>query len=199
MDTEINTDLVVRLKKDDISALGELYELLSKKIYNRCLFILKDQGLAEDATQEIFLKAFARVKTLKEDSKIEPWLNRMAYNHCIDKIRKIKKEKTVENQIETETELVDFLSELDEVNESEYYRKQLKAQIDLLSESERLILILYYWEGLQVSAIAEQLNLGESSVKMKLSRSRSKLKDQLAKKGVNHALEIGLLIILNLK
>jgi RNA polymerase sigma-70 factor (ECF subfamily) len=196
--TEIDDKLIVRLKQDDLSALGELYELLSKKIYNRCFFILKDQGLAEDATQEIFLKAFNQVKSLKENSKIEGWLNRMAYNYCIDQIRKNKKEKTENAQVESNQELVDFVEELDQITESEEYQAELKKELDKLSESERLIIMLYYWEGLQVSEISEQLNLGESAVKMKLSRTRTKLKDRLTEKGVTHSLEVSILIILNL-
>lgn len=196
--TAIDTDLVERLKRDDLTALGELYELLSKKIYNRCFFILKNQDLAEDATQEIFLKAFSRVSTLKEDSKIEPWLNRMAYNYCIDKIREIKRDREAQNHIETNDELSDFISELEEISESKRFISELKVEIEFLSESERLILMLYHWEGYHVSEIAEQLGLGESAVKMKLSRTRTKLKERLAAKGVNHALEVSILFILNL-
>ena len=198
MQTPIDPELVQRLKCDDLSALGELYELLSKKIYNRCFFILKDQDLAEDATQDVFLKAFSRVKTLKDDAKIEPWLNRMAYNYCIDKIREIKREREEVNQVESREQLTDFIDELEEISESQRFVAELKAEIELLSESERLIIMLYYWEGLQVSEIAAQLELGESAVKMKLSRTRTKLKDRLSKKGVNHTIEVGIFLMLNL-
>lgn len=190
--------LVERLKREDVSALGELYEILSKKIYNRCCFILKNQELAEDATQEVFLKAFNQIKSLKEDLKIESWINRMAYNHCIDVIRKNQKDNEVSTQLENHSELVDFVRELEEISESEKFKKELYNELDQLSESERLAIMLFYWEGFSISEISDHLDLGESAVKMKLSRTRIKLKERLIDKGVNHSLEISILLLLNL-
>lgn len=198
METKITSQLVERLKSEDISALGELYEILSKKIYNRCFFILKDQDLAEDATQEVFLKAFSQIKSLKQDLKIGGWLNRMAYNYCIDLIRKNQKEIDKTNQVLDRDELTSFIEEIDEINNSEHYKAILKQELAQLSESERLVIILYYWEGNSISEIAAQMALGESAVKMKLSRTRSKLKERMEGHGMDHAVQLSVLLLLNL-
>lgn len=190
--------LVERLKKEDVSALGELYELFSIKVYNRCFFILKNKELAEDATQEVFLKAFHNVKSLRDPNSIGGWINRMAYNFCIDFIRRERKSKQADSNIENLAELSDFLTEMDKIKEEKDIQKSVLEEIEFLSETERLIIILHYWEGTSVAEIAKQLDMGDSAVKMKLVRTRTKLKDRLKEKGINHSLEISILLILEL-
>ena len=188
--------LVERLKQENVAALGELYELYAKKIYNRCYFILKNKALAEDATQEVFLKAFQNIKSLKDPNSLGGWINRMAYNFCIDFIRKEKKNKQAESNIENFEQLTDFLTEMDTINQEKEIQKAVLAEIQLLTETERLVILLHYWEGTSVAEIAQQLNMGDSAVKMKLVRTRTKLKDRLKEKGINHSLEVSILMIL---
>lgn len=190
--------LVERLKQENVAALGELYELYAKKIYNRCYFILKNKALAEDATQEVFLKAFQNIKSLKDPNSLGGWINRMAYNFCIDFIRKEKKNKQAESNIENFEQLTDFLTEMDTINQEKEIQKAVLAEIQLLTETERLVILLHYWEGTSVAEIAQQLNMGDSAVKMKLVRTRTKLKDRLKEKGINHSLEVSILMMLQL-
>lgn len=195
----IPDDLVTRLANDDLGALGELFEILNKKVYNRCFFMLKSKELAEDATQEIFLKAFKRIKSLKKKENLEAWINRMTYNHCIDYFR--KKNKLKESQlVESHHEQNDgnFIDELDRINESDALKTAVKKEIENLKEVDRLVLLLHYWEGKSINEISEELGLGASSVKMKLSRTRSKLKGALEQQGFRHSLEIVIVVLLNL-
>ncbi|WP_027419842.1 RNA polymerase sigma factor [Crocinitomix catalasitica] len=198
MATLISDELISRLRNDDINALGELYNLLSKKIYNRCLFILKDQNLAEDATQELFLKAFRHIGSLKDDKKIEGWLNRMAYNYCMDYFRKEKKTKDQLDVLVNEEEPLSIIDNIEFLENSKVKKDKLVAEIEALNETDRMILVMYYWEGMLVSEIAEMMDLGISAVKMKLSRTRSKLKENLEKEGISSAVELTVLVILNL-
>ena len=61
---------------------------------------------------------------------------------------------------------------------------------------ERLILVMHYWEGYTVQEIAENLDLGLSAVKMKLVRSRDKMKQSLLDKGYSHGIELTIFLIL---
>jgi RNA polymerase sigma-70 factor (ECF subfamily) len=190
--------IVERLKNDDIHALGELYDLLSKKVYNRCLFILKDQMAAEDATHDIFLKGFQRVKTLTDASKIEGWLNTMAYNHCMDILRKKQKLKvSVINEESTEIDS-ELLFDLEKYSEDEAIQLKLKELISELKEVDRLVLLLFYWEGKTVREISDDLGLSQSAVKMKLVRVRDSLKVNLNNSSVKHMLEILIFAMLSL-
>ena len=190
--------LVQRLKNEDLTALGQVYELLNKKVFNRCLFLLKDRSLAEDATQDIFLKMFTRIRSLESASKLEGWLNQMTYNHCMDYFR--KKKKLSEISITENLHAFDdsFLSEVDEVAESEEKRALLLAEISKLKEMDRMILLMHYWEGYSIKEISEQLEIGESALKMRLMRTRNKIKESFEKKGIHYSLEMIILLILNL-
>jgi RNA polymerase sigma factor (sigma-70 family) len=198
MSVVVDKEIIERLKRDDLNALGELYNLLSKKIYNRCLFILKDKVLAEDATQDLFLKAFQQIGSLKEEGKIEPWLNRMAYNYCMDYFRKKKKFKEQLTPETEGTEEFDLLERIEEIEQSAETKEKLKAEINNLNETERMVLILYYWEGMSIQEISTFMDLGISAVKMKLSRTRSKLRDNLGQEGFTSIMEVSVLILLNL-
>ena len=196
MEIEIPENLVVRLKNEDISALGELYDILGKKIYNRCSFILKDDALAADALQDIFMKAFSRIQSIKENSKVEPWLNTICYNHCMDILRARNKHRKQEFEEHHSTDTDSLLESIDLLNESEALKGQLQEVIDDLSEVERMILVMHYWEGLSVQEISEQLDLGLSAVKMKLVRTRDKMKESLNNKGYDHYIELSVFLIL---
>jgi len=197
---EVPLDLVKRLKRDDLSALGDLFELLGKSIYNRSLFMLKNEALASDAVQEILLKAFQRIKTLKEEDKLEAWINRLTYNYCIDHFRKEKKlNETSISAVENSEEFsFDLIDEIDRLQGLEELKEELSTHIEALKEVDRTVLMMYYWENYSVNEIAEIMQLSPSAVKMKLSRTREQLKTRLEKAGFTHALELGVLLLLQL-
>lgn len=186
-------DIITRLKRNEVKALGELYDGLNNIVYNRCLFILKDDELAKDATHDVFLKAFQNIDKLEDAEKIEAWISRIVYHHCIDYFRVEKKlnEETEELKYTFETESVFNFEDSDE---SQNNTELLKKEIDKLNDTDRLILVLYYWEGMSVNEIAEYLNLGLSSTKMKLMRTRNKLKDNLTN---NNTFQTVVLLIAN--
>ncbi|WP_170853709.1 RNA polymerase sigma factor [Lishizhenia tianjinensis] len=175
------SDIITRLKQNELKALGELYDGLNHTVYNRCFFILKDEELAKDATHDVFLKAFQKIDTIEDPKRLEAWISRIVYNHCVDYFRVEKKltEETEDLIYALENEAVYHLPEVDASSED---AERLKEEIDKLNDTERLILVLHYWEGLTVSEIAEYLQLGLSSTKMKLMRTRNKLKFNLTNK-----------------
>ncbi len=71
---------------------SELYGRYADKVYGKCLSMLKDSALAEDAAQEIFTKIFLRLSSFNEKAKFSTWLYSITYNFCIDVIRRKKKE-----------------------------------------------------------------------------------------------------------
>lgn len=191
---EINyPDIITRLKRNEINALGELYDGLNDTVYNRCLFILKDDELAKDATHDVFLKAFQNIEKLEDAEKIESWISRIVYHHCIDYFRVEKKLMEESEELKYAFENESLFNEHDEDglhNNTEL----LKQEIDKLNDTDRLILVLYYWEGMSVNEIAEYLDLGLSSTKMKLMRTRNKLKDNLTN---NNTFQTVVLLIAN--
>lgn len=172
------TDIINRVKKNEVQALGQLYDGLNKLVYNKCLFILKDSELAKDATHDVFLKAFQKIDQITDPKKIEGWISRIVYNHCIDYFRSQKKLNDETEEFGYSLEKQDILT-WDKDDDLHTNTKILKQEIEKLNDTERLILVLYYWEEMSVNEIAESLNIGLSSTKMKLLRTRTKLRDNI--------------------
>mgnify|MGYP000350817839 CR=1 FL=1 len=172
------TDIINCVKKNEVQALGQLYDGLNKLVYNKCLFILKDSELAKDATHDVFLKAFQKIDQITDPKKIEGWISRIVYNHCIDYFRSQKKLNDETEEFGYSLEKQDILT-WDKDDDLHTNTKILKQEIEKLNDTERLILVLYYWEEMSVNEIAESLNIGLSSTKMKLLRTRTKLRDNI--------------------
>lgn len=187
------TDIINRLKKNEVQALGQLYDGLNKIVYNKCFFILKDSELAKDATHDVFLKAFQKIDQIDDAQKIEGWISRIVYNHCIDYFRSQKKLNEETEEFGYSLDKQDTLS-WDKSEDLHTNTKILKQEIDKLKDTERLILVLYYWEDMSVNEIAENLNIGLSSTKMKLMRTRTKLRDNIEN---NSSFKIILVLLAN--
>ncbi len=139
---------------------------------------VKNQWVSDDLTQETFIKAYKRIDSLKDLSKIKSWLMRIAYNLCLDYFKTASKNK------------IDSWDSIEEVSSSNILPmgKQLerdemsqcvREKMLLLPQSYRTILCLFDISGLTHSEIAEVLEINLSNVKVRLHRARAKMKEIL--------------------
>ncbi|WP_310586923.1 RNA polymerase sigma factor [Runella slithyformis] len=149
----------------------EIYDRYADKVYRKCLSFVKDQAKAEDFTHDIFLKLIVRVGSFKENSKFSTWLFSITYNYCMDQLRTAK--KLAEDEL---TESVDVIDESDDVSEMEMDTKRLREVLNGISPEERTILLMKYQDDFSIKDIAETFGLTESAVKMRLKRTREKLR-----------------------
>lgn len=150
-----------------------LYNRYASKIYAKCITLLKDEALAQDATQEIFVKIFLNLSKFGEKAKFSTWIYSITYNYCIDFLRKKKKltsifSESIENTPDVpEEELPDkILLELE--------IKQLKAVLDSLPVGDSAILLMKYQDDMSIKEIADILNKTESAIKMQIKRAKAK-------------------------
>ncbi len=80
------------LLTQNVNYFNLLYDRYTNKVYAKCISMLKESELAEDATQEIFVKVILNLSKFSGKSKFSTWLYSVTYNFCIDIIRKGKKE-----------------------------------------------------------------------------------------------------------
>mgnify|MGYP002074003496 CR=1 FL=1 len=148
----------------------EIYERYVNKVYRKCYSFVYNQEKAEDLTHDIFLKLIVKIGSFKETSKFSTWLYSITYNYCMDQIRTGKKRtevglpENVEISDDNDGGLPDFQS--DEINRS----------LQQMAADERAILQMKYQEDFSIKEIADTLNITESAVKMRLMRSKEKLK-----------------------
>ena len=172
--TDIN-ELIILCKKGNRNAQYEIYNAYYKAMYNIALRIVKDVHWAEDIMQEAFLKAFTKLDSYKGEVTFGAWLKRIVVNHSLDNYKKINKEALspiekvlykVEDETEASNEHIDF---------SLIKLEQVKAAINNLKESYRIILTLLYIEGYDQEEICEILNINAGNCRTTISRARESL------------------------
>lgn len=156
-----------------------LYNRYAAKIYSKCLAVLKDEMLAEDATQEIFMKIFLNLSRFEEKAKFSTWIYSITYNYCIDYLRRKQKGDIFSEDIE---KAADVQEDIPDEALVELEARQLKRLLDQMPVGDRTILLMKYQDDLSVKEIADALHKTESAVKMKLKRA--KIKAQQLKEGV---------------
>lgn len=137
---------------------------------------------AEDAAQEVFLKAYDRLKDFRRDSAFSTWLYRVASNHCLDALRREGRRRSESLEELTEREapslqrlLVDPQDSVRSFEDAELVR----AVLGRLPEDYRLILTLREMEGMEYKELMAALGCSMDSVKAKLQRARKLFRETL--------------------
>ena len=149
----------------------QLYDRYANKVYRKCLSFVKDDAKAEDFTHDIFLKLVLNICSYKETAKFSTWLYSITYNYCVDQTRSSKKYAEVGLD-----ENFDLPDDDDDSEIAELEAQQLnKAMKEILPE-EKSILMMKYQDDMSIKEISDSLNISESAVKMRLLRSKGKLR-----------------------
>ncbi len=147
-----------------------------------CLSMLLNRTDAEEAAQDIFVKAYQALARFKGDSSFSTWLYRITANHCLDLLRKRNRRKTVswDALVEKEGERVHGLMAAPDSGASRMEDRQLADKIlSTLAEDYRMVLTLREQDGLEYQEIAEILHCSLDAVKGRLARARKQLQERL--------------------
>lgn len=161
-------------ESNDTHLFGVLYDRYAKTVYNKCIGFLGSHETAQDLTQDIFVKLFVKLKSFKGDSKFSTWLYAFTYNHCINYLQREVKGKKGEFAIAEDT--ADEIP--DEVPDSEIFEmkaQNLKTALAMIQPEEKAILLMKYQDDISIKEIAAAMDLGESAVKMRLTRAKANL------------------------
>lgn len=161
--------LYLETQRDDYFDI--LYHKYSPKVYAKCISLLKDEYLAQDAVQEIFMKVLMTLSSFSYRSSFSTWIYTVTYNFCIDQIRKTQKVA-----LETEDK-IPHLADQAEIADSVLFELQydrFKHIFSLLPVIEQTMLLMKYQDDTSIKEIAEIQNKTESAVKMQLKRIKEK-------------------------
>jgi len=188
MTREEELKIIKKAQKGDSAAFEELVSTHEAFVYNLALRSLRSQEDAQDAAQEVFIKAWTSLGTFRGDSKFSVWLYRITGNVCTDMLRKRKGEVIsltfVDDEgSETELELADTGPTPHESLEQKERSAALLSALDSLPMDYRRVLILREGGGMSYEEIAESLNLDIGTVKSRIFRARKKLCEILSKDG----------------
>lgn len=175
MKSPLNDEELVRLYVDTHQSdyFNILYERYVTKVYNRCMSFFKDHETAQDLTQDIFVRVFTRLDNFQQRAAFSTWLYSISYNYCMDHIRTGKRLNT----LPLESEFADEVADNDDSSTLHARLHQLSQFVDDLPQFEQNLLKLKYEQGKNVQEISEELKLSESAVKMRLKRTRDKVRE----------------------
>ena len=163
-------------KNGNKKAFDKLYKLTSNDVWFTCVSLLKDEENAKDIMQETYITAFLKLDTLKDEEKFCGWLTAIATHK-----RKNKLKGKVEYQIDDEVLIVE--TETDELMLPEEYitkaeKRKVLLQImeDTLSFNQYQTVLMFYFDEMSISEIAQGLEISEGTVKSRLNSSRAKMK-----------------------
>lgn len=174
METKLKDEEVIRQYRNTNpnDCFEELYSRYVQKVYRRCYSMTKDSAKAQDFTQDIFIKMFAHLDRFQERSSFSTWLYSISHNYCVDQIKRDKR-----LNVSSLEEGFDYGSN-DDTDDREHTLQQLARVMESLSEQDAQILRLKYQDGLDILQIAQKLKINESAVKMRLKRSRDRVRQR---------------------
>lgn len=179
---EADEKIIKRVLNGDRNAYAILVDKYKDRVFSLVVGIVRNREMAEELSQDIFVKAYTSLKKFRKDSSFSTWIYRIAYNTSISETRKRKyKTRSFDDQLERAASL-----ELDEDGSAENLESKhalLTMALEKLHPEEKLILMLYYFEEKSVEEISQSSGLSQSNVKVKLFRMRAKLKDLMERMG----------------
>jgi RNA polymerase sigma-70 factor (ECF subfamily) len=161
------------LTKGDVSAFEKLYDKYADKVYGRCLTFTKNVDDAKDYTQDIFLKIFYNLSKIENTKNIASWIYTLTYRYCIDKYKVKQKENIGVQHIKTTY----YVEEDEELELSDAQAIKLELCLKDITPEERSILMMKYKDEFDLQSISELIGVGLSAVKMRLKRTKDKLKE----------------------
>ena len=174
--------LLKLIAKADQNALGELYERLSRLVYSIALNALNDPSLAEEVTQDVFLRVWQRADTYRAESgKVVTWIAGITRNRAVDQIR-YRNIRPQSNQVPWDTEVFELQDESQDVEVSaaqNEQRKRVRRAVSQLPPEQQQVLALAYFQGYSHSEIADYLDEPLGTVKTRIRLAMKKLKQAL--------------------
>lgn len=172
-----DVELVRASRSGEREAFGALVLRHSRVVRAICMARIGNEEV-DDAVQEVFLRAYRGLARLNDDASFSAYLAQIARNHCVDRLRTSANRNRPLSLEAVALEPADPRAVVDEDHEALLAR--LRREIARLPESQREVLLLFYFERLSYARMAEMLGLTEAAVNQRLSRARHHLRETFA-------------------
>ena len=177
-----DAQLINRFLVGDESAFALLVKKYRKGVHALAWRKVDDFHIAEELTQDTFLKAYQKLATLKNPNQFAGWLYVIADRLCIAWLRKQKPPmESLETTSKEEIKEISYRSYEDKQREeasAEYRYSRIRTLLEQLPESERTVVTLHYLGEMTCKAIGDFLGVSPNTVKSRLQRARNRLREQ---------------------
>lgn len=182
-------EFLARLRRRDEAAFTELVRAWQGRVFGLTFRMLGDRGEAEDLSQDVFVTVFKAIDTFRGDSRLGTWILRIATNHCHNRLKYLarrhhKRKKDIDDVHEA---ILDHpLGQVplgpERALEGAQAGALVHAGLQQLDEDHRVVIILRDIEQLSYQEIADILDVAEGTVKSRLFRARTSLRDRIARR-----------------
>ena len=172
-------EAISRILRGDTEAFRIVVEKYQALILRLCRSYMKDEQEAEDAAQEIFLRAYRSLPGFKLNRKFKNWLYTIALNHLKTRYGRLRNLENRRRLLQNERPQPGRTPE--EIHLREELRGEVREALAALPSNLKGVTLLYYLEELPVQDISEITGLGHEAVKSRLFRARRKLREHLEK------------------
>ena len=173
----VDGQVIKACQRGDRDAFRMLFEAYKDRVFSIAVYSLGDRAVADDVTQQIFLKLFTAITQFRGDSEFTTWLYRMVVNACHDERRRTKR-------LTAWADSAGQSAYARKPQESQYARQEIagvvQAAIRQLKPNFRMPILLKYIEGLSYDEIAEVMGCSKGTVASRLNRGHTELAKRLA-------------------
>lgn len=185
--------LVSAAQRGDLDAFNQLVTRHERAVYSVCYRMLRDAALAEDATQDSFIRAWHSIDSFR-GGIVRPWILRIATNRTYDILRSQARRPAQSLDAQLYEAEPDWTSQADSTEHPESFASRgelssfLEAALADLPEDQRLAIILSDVQGYAYDEIAAIMDVAVGTVKSRISRGRSRLREIL--RGTSRGMEL---------
>jgi RNA polymerase sigma-70 factor, ECF subfamily len=163
-------------EETDVEYFEEIIHTYEKAVVQFAYTYVKDWSVAEDISQEAFIKVYKNILSFHHRSKVKTWLFSITANECKDYLRKIKRRTKWWDQIVQSNPKQDINTPEVITLQNEEKHSVGEALLSL-PVKYREVLVLYYYEDLSTQEISQLLEVNSSTVRSRLDRGRKHLKN----------------------
>lgn len=168
-------ELIERARRADPAAEREIYDAHVDRVFRLAYRMCGRGDLAEDFTQETFVKAFGALADFRGESSLSTWLHSIATRVVLNGLRSVKRHETRAEPLEA----ADREGSPAEPPDPDL-KSRLTAALDGLEDHYRIVVVMHDLEGYTHDEIGAALGIAEGSSKARLSRARAMLREELA-------------------
>ncbi len=173
--TVTEPQLIQRLRDGDQDAARALYDAHVDRVFRICYRFAGEDHLAQDFTQETFVRAFTKIDTFRGEAAFGTWLGSIATTVSLNGLRKVKRFRSRETALHEDLRSTRGLSGLEPD-----VKERLHRAIDELPAGYRTVFLLHDLEGYTHEEIGAMLGIKAGTSKSQLFRARSRLREKLA-------------------
>jgi len=180
--------LARQVQGGDREAFRQVMKRCNQRLFRVARAVVHSDAEAEDVVQEAYVRAFTHLESFRGDSSLSTWLSRITMNEALGRLRRQRPAVEIDSlpQGALEAQIIQFpLAASDDPEKSMAQReiqRVVEHAIDELPEAFRLVFITRVIEGMNVEETAEILSLKPETVKSRLHRARTMLRDNVERK-----------------